>query len=40
VIGGGYIGVEMAENLQKLGLKATIEVMPLFDCEVLKRKLF
>jgi len=39
VVGGGYIGMEMAENLLKLGLAVTIvemqgQVMPLMDPEM------
>lgn len=39
VVGGGYIGMEMTENLRKLGLTVTIvemqpQVMPLLDPEM------
>ena len=39
VIGGGFIGLEMTENLARLGLKVTIiemqpQVMPLMDPEI------
>ncbi|MCP4502874.1 MAG: FAD-dependent oxidoreductase [Deltaproteobacteria bacterium] len=39
VIGAGFIGLEMAENLQQLGLKVTLveladQVMPPFDAEM------
>jgi NADPH-dependent 2,4-dienoyl-CoA reductase/sulfur reductase-like enzyme/rhodanese-related sulfurtransferase len=39
VIGGGYIGIEMTENLHKLGLNVTViemqsQVMPLVDAEM------
>ena len=39
VVGGGYIGMEMTENLRKLGLTVTIvemqtQVMPLMDPEM------
>ena len=39
VVGGGYIGMEMMENLHKLGLKVTViekqsQVMPLLDPEM------
>lgn len=42
VVGGGYIGLEMAENLGHLGLKTTIlemqpQVLPLFDLEMMPR---
>jgi len=41
VVGGGYIGMEMTENLLKLGLAVTIvemqnQVMPLMDPEMVK----
>lgn len=41
VVGGGYIGMEMTENLLKLGLAVTIvemqpQVMPLLDPEMVK----
>ena len=40
VIGGGFIGLEMTENLARLGLKVTIiemqpQVMPLMDPEII-----
>jgi len=39
VVGAGYIGMEMTENLQKRGLKVTViekqdQVMPLLDAEM------
>ncbi|MDA8141285.1 MAG: FAD-dependent oxidoreductase [Desulfobacteraceae bacterium] len=39
VVGGGYIGMEMTENLHKRGLKVTIverlaQVMPMMDAEM------
>ncbi len=39
VVGGGYIGVEMVDNLHKRGLKVTVvekqdQVMPLLDAEM------
>jgi NADPH-dependent 2,4-dienoyl-CoA reductase/sulfur reductase-like enzyme/rhodanese-related sulfurtransferase len=39
VVGGGYIGMEMTENLHKRGLKVTVverlpQVMPLLDAEM------
>lgn len=39
IVGGGYIGLEMAENLSRLGLAVTVveresQVLPLFDPEM------
>ena len=39
VIGGGFIGLEMAENLAKLGIKTTIiqrgnHLLPTIDCDI------
>lgn len=39
IVGGGYIGLEVAENLQKRGLKVSLiekapHVMPVFDQEI------
>ena len=39
IVGGGYIGIEMAENLRALGLKVAIiemmpQVLPIFDFEM------
>ena len=39
VVGGGFIGLEMAENLKRLGMEVTIvemqdHVMPVFDSEM------
>ena len=42
VIGGGFIGLEMAENLAELGIKTTIvqrgnHLLPTVDCDILLR---
>ena len=39
VVGGGFIGLEMAENLAKLGIKTTIiqrgnHLLPTIDCDI------
>lgn len=39
IVGGGYIGLEVAENLQKRGIKVSLvekapQVMPVFDQEI------
>ncbi|MFZ9197606.1 MAG: FAD-dependent oxidoreductase [Bacilli bacterium] len=39
IVGGGYIGLEVAENLKKLGLNVSViekapHVMPVFDSEI------